>query len=129
MPISDPNNPQTSRYTIYDLATAMLGHATAGNMERAEELALEIERAQAELGSRAFIPSPEQNREPWLVDLKVWAKVLWRAHLVERRVWPASPATPQSACGEAHRVHLSTVRPEHLTPEFPYTQRILEAAE
>lgn len=96
-------------------AALMRCHAEAGNVERAEEYAVEIEALQSAMyegqGKRwgaAFGPKPrvmpEWAASEWMISHARWAAMLTHGYLCTRRVWAAKGWTAENVAGEAQRV-------------------------
>ncbi len=99
-------NGWSPRRNIETRAALMLGHATAGNHQRAEEYAVEIEALQCAERDHHDTLSPmkyDRSHEDWPVGLTraEWADAIlrgaWRRH---RRAHPATLPMPAAIAAE-----------------------------
>jgi hypothetical protein len=84
---------------IRDRASLMRGHAEAGNYERAEEYALEIEQLQSAAGVKPLV-QPEWGTHQFKIGYVRWSENLRRGYLSGRAFWTDGPNL-QDAAGHA----------------------------
>lgn len=102
----------SGRYEITDRAAVMGAHALAGNVQRAEEYAVEIEALQRAQGERdrlqvermsGFPPSPSQAPEwaeaTWQIGHAAWANILVHGWRCSRTVWAGADWTAENVVG------------------------------
>lgn len=95
------------RYEITDRAVVMRAHACAGNHQRAEEYAAEIEalqRAYDAKTGRKPAPMPEWAVAEWKLSPAIWGAALMQAYLLPRGVWAAEGWTAVNVAANANRV-------------------------
>ena len=96
------------RYEITDRAVLMGAHARAGNVQRAEEYAVEIEALQRAQDERAGI-APRQMPlwavSEWRIGHAAWARMLVHGWRCGRGVWAADGWTAENVAAEARRVN------------------------
>lgn len=84
---------------IVSRSSLMRGHGEAGNYERAEEYALEIEKLQAAAGVKP-VEQPEWGTHQFKIGYVRWAENLRHGYLSGRAFWTDGPNL-QDAAGHA----------------------------
>ena len=95
-------------HEITDRALQMRSHAQAGNVQRAEEYAVEIEALQRAHDERHGTPPaqmPDWAVDAWKIGHVAWANVLMHGWLCKRDFWVADGATVEKALGWLHHRH------------------------
>lgn len=98
----------SGRHEITDRAALMGAHGQAGNVQRAEEYAVEIEALQAAIDQRDRCQTrqmPEWAVSEWKIGHAAWSRMLVHGWRCGRGVWAAEGWTAENVAAEAHRVH------------------------
>lgn len=89
-------------HEITDRALQMRAHAQAGNLQRAEEYATEIEalqRAHNERWKTRPAEMPEWAAGSWKIGYVAWSNILMHGWICERDFWVTKAATVEDAIG------------------------------